>query len=82
MLTKSLIVLALLLIIASLASALFYLVTDRSRSPRTAKALTYRIGMSLALFFLLLVGYQSGLLHPHGLALKPAKATAAEISER
>jgi uncharacterized membrane protein len=67
MLPKILIVFVLIMIVASLGSALVYLLKDRDRSPRTVKALTARIGMSLALFFLLLLGYQAGVLHPHGL---------------
>ena len=66
MLPKLFIFLALLSILASLATALVYLLKDHERSPRTAKALTARIGMSLALFFLLLLGYRAGLLQPHG----------------
>lgn len=78
MLTKILIVFGLLLIIASLAVALRYLLMDGERSPRTVKALTVRIGMSIALFFLLLLGYQAGILHPHGLN----KATAQTSGEQ
>lgn len=66
MLPKILIVFALIMIIASLAMALVYLLKDRERSPRTVKALTARISMSLVLFFLLLLGYRAGWLHPHG----------------
>ena len=69
---KALIVLVLLLIIASLGLALKYLLKDGERSTRTVKALTFRIGMSIALFFLLLLGYQAGILHPHGLNKAPA----------
>jgi len=67
MLTKTLIVFVLLLIIASLAVGLRHLLTEGERSPKTAQALTVRIGLSIALFFLLLLGYQAGILHPHGL---------------
>jgi hypothetical protein len=67
MLIKTLIVLVLIVILASLAVALNALLRDGERSPRTVKALTFRIGVSLALFFLLLIGYQAGILHPHGL---------------
>jgi hypothetical protein len=67
MITKTLIVIVLFLIIASLGLALRYLFKDGGGSRRTVKALTYRIAMSLALFFLLLLGYQAGILHPHGL---------------
>ena len=64
---KILIVFVLFLIIASLGAALVYLLKDRNRSPRTVKALTFRISMSIGLFFFLLLGYQAGLLRPHGL---------------
>ncbi|BBA36498.1 uncharacterized conserved protein [Methylocaldum marinum] len=64
---KVLIILLLLIIIGSLGTALVYLVKDRTRSPRTVKALTIRIGLSIALFILLLLAYSFGLLQPHGL---------------
>ena len=67
MITKTVIVFVFILIIASLGLALRYLLMDGERSPRTVKALTFRIGISIALFFLLLLGYQAGFLHPHGI---------------
>ena len=66
-LIKVIIVLMLIFIVASLFSALFYLGKDRGTSDRTAKALTIRIGLSILLFVLLLVGYYTGLIgntHP------------------
>jgi hypothetical protein len=74
MITKTVIVFVLFLIIASLGLALRYLFKDGGGSQRTVKALTYRIAMSLALFFLLLLGYQAGILHPHGLNASVNKA--------
>ncbi|HIN82215.1 MAG TPA: DUF2909 domain-containing protein, partial [Chromatiales bacterium] len=38
----------------------------RNTSARTLKALTWRIGLSVALFILLMVGYATGLIQPHG----------------
>ena len=67
MLIKAFIVLVLLVIIASLGSALFYLFKDRSRTPRTVKALTVRISLSIALFLLLILLYGLGILRPHGI---------------
>jgi predicted Na+-dependent transporter len=64
---KIIIVLMLLFIVASLFSALFYLGKDKGASDRTAKALTLRIGLSILLFIMLLVGYYTGLIgnaHP------------------
>ena len=66
-LIKVAIVLLLIFIIASLFSALFYLGKDRGTSDRTAKALTVRIGLSIFLFIMLMVGYYTGLIgnaHP------------------
>jgi hypothetical protein len=54
------------LILASLFSGLFFLVRDQGKSKRTVKALTWRVGLSLALFLLLLAGYYFGLIKPHG----------------
>jgi hypothetical protein len=54
-------------ILGALFSGLFFMVRDQGRSTRTVKALTWRIGLSLALFLLLLAGYSFGLLKPHGI---------------
>lgn len=65
MLTKILIVLILALIIGSLFSALFYMFKDKGQGNRTARALTIRISLSIALFILLLIGFKLGLIgHP------------------
>lgn len=53
-------------IVVSLGSGMFYLVKDRSDSTRTVKALTIRIGLSIALIGLLFVLYALGVIHPHG----------------
>lgn len=60
------IVIALLLaIMVSLGSGLFYLVKDKSNSDRTVRALTWRIGLSLLLFLLLLLIYRMGWVSGH-----------------
>lgn len=64
---KAIILLVLLIIIASLGSALYYLIKDRNSSERTVKALTVRIALSIGLFLLLLLAYGTGLIQPHGL---------------
>ena len=63
---KTGIVVALLAIVASLGVALVRLVQDKGRTDRTVKALTFRIGLSFALFLLLLFGFLSGMIVPHG----------------
>ncbi len=55
---------ALILIILSLGSALYYLVVDKGRGDRTVRALTVRVGISLALILFLLIGMATGLLQP------------------
>lgn len=66
MLTKAIIVLMLFIIIGSLFSGLFYLIKDKGTSERTVRALTVRISLSVLLFVLLMIGYATGLLQPHG----------------
>jgi hypothetical protein len=50
------------LILASLGSALFFLVRDKGQSTRTVKALAVRVALSIALFLLLMIGYKLGFL--------------------
>jgi hypothetical protein len=64
---KTLIVGILIVILISLGSGLFFLIRDKGRSPRTAKALTVRIALSLGLLVLLMVAYVTGLITPHGI---------------
>jgi len=62
---KYLVVAMLVLILTSLARALFYL-TSRKQEDGTkmVKALAWRIGLSVALFVLLIVAYYSGWIDP------------------
>lgn len=66
MLSKILIVVIFLGILASMGSALVFLIKDRGQSDRTLKALTVRIAISVALFVLLYVLWMLGLIAPHG----------------
>ncbi len=59
---KVVVILFLIVILGSLASALFYLVTDRGRSKRTVHALAVRVGLSITLFLLLMAGHYFGLI--------------------
>lgn len=55
------VVLAFIGILASLASALVYLMRDKGTTSRTVNALTVRIGLSVALFlFVLFAHYMAG----------------------
>jgi len=64
MVFKIVVVLVLFVIIASLFSALYFLAKDKDGGARTVKALTLRIGLSITLFVLLLLGYYFGLIGP------------------
>ncbi|MBI5938442.1 MAG: twin transmembrane helix small protein [Betaproteobacteria bacterium] len=61
---RILVIAMLLIIVLSLASALVYLVKDKGDGNRTVKALTWRIGLSLGLFLLLMAGAYTGLIAP------------------
>ena len=50
------------LILASLGSALYFLVKDKGNSTRTAKALTWRVAFSITLFSLLMLAYHFGFI--------------------
>lgn len=68
---KSLVVILLLVILASLFSALVFLVRDRGTTNRTVRALTWRVGLSIGLFLLLLLAGWMGWIEPHGLHPRP-----------
>ncbi len=48
-----------------LGSALFHLVRGRGQDDRTVWSLTWRIGLSIALFILLFIFAALGWIHPH-----------------
>jgi hypothetical protein len=55
-------VLFLFLILGSLVSALYYMVKDKGHGTRAVKSLTLRIGLSLLLFTLLMLGTYMGFI--------------------
>lgn len=65
MLIKFLIVAVLIAIVVSLGSGLFFLVKDERHSGKTVNALTLRIALSVALFILLFIAWQQGIIEPH-----------------
>lgn len=65
MFTKIFIILVMLIILFALGSGLVYLVKDNGKGKRTVKALTWRIGISLALFIFLIIAFSTGLITPH-----------------
>jgi Protein of unknown function (DUF2909) len=64
---KIIVVIAFILILGSLGSALFFLMRDKGKSNRTVRALAFRVGFSIALFILLLIAHQLGWIEPTGI---------------
>lgn len=54
-------------VIFNLGQALYFMMTDKGQSSRTAWALTRRIGLSLVLIAMVIIGIKMGWLHPHGI---------------
>jgi uncharacterized membrane protein len=71
MFIKIVVVALLLAVVISLTSGMVFLVKDKGQGNRTVKALTFRIGLSLLAFFVLIVSYYAGWIEPHGLIPTP-----------
>ena len=56
------VILMLILIVASLVSGLYFVMRDQGNSKRAVKALAIRVGLSMALFLILLGSYYFGLI--------------------
>ena len=63
---KILIVITLFAIVISLGSALFHLSRGKGDPKKMVRALTIRVGLSVALFILLMLAWYNGLISPHG----------------
>ena len=64
---KLLVVILLCAIVGSLGKAMFHLSSGPEASAQTARALTFRIGLSIALFLVLMLAWYFGRLSPHAL---------------
>lgn len=64
---KLAIVVFLLFIVYSLGSACYYMLIDRSQSDRAVRALSWRIGLSITLIVLIMLGIATGVVKPHGI---------------
>ncbi|MFN7783794.1 MAG: twin transmembrane helix small protein [Lysobacterales bacterium] len=63
---KLLIVAFLALILYNLGAGLYYMIADKGTTHRTVNALTRRIGLSVGLIVLVLIGIATGVIQPHG----------------
>ena len=64
---KWLIPVVLLMIVASLGSALYYMMKDKGNSSRMVHSLTLRIGLSIILFLGILLANYFGLIESTGI---------------
>jgi hypothetical protein len=64
---KILIIATLFAIVISLGSALFHLSKGKGDPKKMVRALTVRVGLSVALFILLMLAWYNGLISPHSL---------------
>ena len=66
-----LVAIAFLAILASLATALFFMMRDgtngKAKTSNMAKALAFRIGLSVLLFVCILIAWKMGYIQPTGL---------------
>lgn len=53
-------------ILYNLGAALYHMMTDHGRSGRMARSLTWRIGLSVGLIVLVMLGIVAGVIEPHG----------------
>ncbi len=65
MIIKTIVILLLITVIYCLGSAVFYMLRDKGGSRSMAKALTWRISLSLILFILLILSFLMGWISPH-----------------
>jgi hypothetical protein len=64
---KLLVIAFLVAIIYNLGAGLYYMMTDKGQTDRTVKALTRRIGLSVLLILLIILGVVTGVIQPHGI---------------
>jgi len=64
---RIIVIAALVLIVGSLATALYYLYHDRGQGKRMVKALAIRVALSASLLIFLLVSYRLGWIGEQGL---------------
>jgi len=67
MIIKILIVLAMLAILFILFRSLYFLAKGKSEPKKVVNSLSWRIGLSLVLFILIIAGILLGWIEPHGL---------------
>ena len=69
---KFIVILAFVAIVISLGIAFFFMMrgasNEKSRNQKMALALAWRVGLSIALFASILLGWKMGLIQPNGIS--------------
>ncbi len=64
---KLLIIGVLIVILYNLGAGLYYMMVDKGKTDRTVKSLSWRIGLSVGLIALVILGIFTGVIKPHGI---------------
>lgn len=64
---KLLIVAVFIAVVYNLGAALYYMMSDKGG--RMARSLTWRIGLSVGLILLVVLGIYTGVIEPHGVTV-------------
>jgi succinate dehydrogenase/fumarate reductase cytochrome b subunit len=64
---KLLIIAVLVVIVWNLGAGLYYMIVDKGTTNRTVRALSWRIGLSVGLILLVVLGIYTGVIKPHAL---------------
>jgi len=62
---KLIIVAVLVVIVWNLGAGLYYMIVDKGTTDRTVRALSWRIGLSVGLIALVILGIWTGVIKPH-----------------
>jgi succinate dehydrogenase/fumarate reductase cytochrome b subunit len=69
---KTLLIIGFLLVILwNLGAGLYYMLVDKGKTNRTVNALSWRIGLSVALILIVILSIYMGWIEPHGIGRKP-----------
>lgn len=62
---KLVIIAVLVVIVWNLGAGLYYMMVDKGQTNRTVRALSWRIGLSVGLILLVVLGIYTGIIKPH-----------------
>jgi succinate dehydrogenase/fumarate reductase cytochrome b subunit len=54
-------------ILWNLGAGLYYMMVDKGKTDRTVKSLSWRIGLSVGLILMVVIGIYTGVIKPHGI---------------